>query len=298
MRRPGARCKEEHAHFNRNHVDGPDMNFFKVMIGHFRERMTIPDEFQQYFRGKIPRTIKLRSRSGCTFDAEVTKNLSKLSLQSGWKAFATAHDLQMGDFLVFTYEEGISELKFLIFGPSGCEKVPSCSLHDHSPSNSQTQWGSSKQENNIANIEDAALQGDDFQVHPLPGCIIPKRTRLTDAQKQQLENKVQAIHSEIPIYGCILRKTSIQGKPQTVDICPEYADVYLPSNKRLNIRLQRHGKNWDVQCRTNKIGSKRLSKGWICFARDNNLHVGDICLFELLNNKECTTMNVHVIPEK
>ncbi|KAF0921949.1 hypothetical protein E2562_020636, partial [Oryza meyeriana var. granulata] len=57
---------------------------------------------------------------------------------------------------------------------------------------------------------------DDLQVHPVPGCILPKRTRLTDVQKQQLENKVRAIHSEIPIYGCILRKSSTSRKSQTV----------------------------------------------------------------------------------
>lgn len=138
----------------------------------------IPNEFLQYFRGKIPRTIKLQLRDGCTYDVQVTKNLGKISLQSGWKAFVTAHDLQMGDFLVFSYD-GISKLKVLIFGPSGCEKVHSrptlknathcgekweeplhisSNSHDlpvKSPQNvskSEKQWDSSEQENDTANI--------------------------------------------------------------------------------------------------------------------------------------------------
>uniref|UniRef100_A0A0E0KGE3 TF-B3 domain-containing protein n=1 Tax=Oryza punctata TaxID=4537 RepID=A0A0E0KGE3_ORYPU len=318
MRRPGARCREGHAHFNGNQIDGQDKNFFKVMIGRFRERMIIPNEFLQYFRGKIPRTMKLQSRDGCTYDVQVTKNLGKISLQSGWKAFVTAHDLQMGDFLVFSYD-GISELKVLIFGPSGCEKVHSSSFshcgekweeplhissssHDlpvKSPisvSKSEAQWDSSEQENNTANIEEVALQGDDLQVHPVLNCILPKHTRLTDMQKQQLESKVRAIHSEIPIYGCILRKSRVHGKSQTVDICREYADVYLPF-KELNMTLQRHGKNWKVLCRTKGTRTKRLSTGWSRFAQENNLQVGDICLFELLKNKEYS-MNVHIIPKK
>uniref|UniRef100_A0A0D3FLC9 TF-B3 domain-containing protein n=1 Tax=Oryza barthii TaxID=65489 RepID=A0A0D3FLC9_9ORYZ len=322
MRRPGARCREGHAHFNGNHIDGQYKNFFKVMIGRFRERMIIPNEFLQYFRGKIPRTIKLQLRDGCTYDVQVTKNLGKISLQSGWKAFVTAHDLQMGDFLVFSYD-GISKLKVLIFGPSGCEKVHSrptlknathcgekweeplhisSNSHDlpvKSPQNvskSEKQWDSSEQENDTANIEEVALQGDDLQGHPVLNCILPKHTRLTDMQKQQLESKVGAIHSEIPIYGCILRKSRVHGKSQTVDICREYADVYLPF-KELNMTLQRHGKNWEVLCRTKDTRTKRLSTGWSRFAQENNLQVGDICLFELLKKKEYS-MNVHIIPKK
>ena len=87
----------------------------------------IPDRFAQHFRGQIGQTIKLASRHGYTFDVQITKNLEKLVLDSGWKAFARAHNLRTGDFLVFKYD-GNSELKVLIFGPSGCEKIQACNL--------------------------------------------------------------------------------------------------------------------------------------------------------------------------
>jgi hypothetical protein len=38
-------------------------------------------------------------------------------------------------------------------------------------------------------------------------------------------------------------------------------------------------------------------KGWKQFARDNKLRLGDLCLFELLENTKYT-MNVHVIRAK
>ena len=87
----------------------------------------IPDRFAQHFRGQTGRTIKLASRHGYTFDVQITKDLEKLVLDSGWKAFARAHDLRTGDFLVFKYD-GHSQLKVLIFGPSGCEKIQACNL--------------------------------------------------------------------------------------------------------------------------------------------------------------------------
>ena len=86
---------------------------------------TIPDGFVQYFSGATERTIKLESNSGYTFDVQVTWNLEKLVLESGWKAFACAHDLRMGDFLVFKYD-GNSQLKVLVFDLTGCEKTSAC----------------------------------------------------------------------------------------------------------------------------------------------------------------------------
>jgi hypothetical protein len=38
-----------------------------------------------------------------------------------------------------------------------------------------------------------------------------------------------------------------------------------------------------------------LNGGWPKFARDNYLHVGDICLFELKKNRTMLTMTVHII---
>ncbi|KAL5209443.1 hypothetical protein ABZP36_005066 [Zizania latifolia] len=266
---------------------------------------TIPDEFVQHFRGEIPRTINLQSRNGCIFDVQITKNLGKLSLQSGWKAFVSAHDLEVGDFLVFKYD-GISKFKVQIFGPSCCEKMPSCltlksTTHGGNRSEEPLVISSSFHDlcvksNDIINIGDVAPQECDLEVNSVPSYILPIRNRLTATQEEQLENKVRAICSEIPIFVCILRKSSIHGKVCSVDIVREYASVYLPFEERA-LTLQRHGKNWEVQWRLMKRRSKRISKGWRRFVHDNNLHVGDICLFELLKTKECI-MKVHIIHSK
>ena len=59
--------------------------------------------------------------------------------------------------------------------------------------------------------------------------------------------------------------------------------------------LQCCGKSWEVRCVVrNKRRTKRLVKGWNQFARDNKLQLGDLCLFELLENMK-HTMNVHII---
>lgn len=90
---------------------------------------TIPDKFARHFKGVISKTIKLEPRSGYTFDVQVTKKLNILVLGSGWESFVNAHDLNMGDFLVFKYN-GDFLLQVLIFDPSGCEKSTSCSMEN------------------------------------------------------------------------------------------------------------------------------------------------------------------------
>ena len=64
--------------------------------------------------------------------------------------------------------------------------------------------------------------------------------------------------------------------------------------------LHCHGKSWEVMCRIRVRRGHRnfqnLCKGWKRFVRDNNLRLGDLCLFELLETKKYT-MNVHIVRE-
>ncbi|KAM3335399.1 hypothetical protein ACQJBY_029696 [Aegilops geniculata] len=329
MSKPWKKRKELDEHRYWNHTEEQDKRFFKVMIGGFHERLIIPDRFVQHFRGETGRTIKLVSRHGYTFDVQITKNLEKLVLDSGWKAFARAHNLRTGDFLVFKYD-GHSQLKVLIFGPSGCEKLPACNLmknaapdkdwwgntddivntcHDppmrfpHSGRQIRPSMDSSRQGNDIVNISSSSSASDSAggilsseDDHSLSGCILANGTlsNLNEVQKKQLKEKIRAINSEIPIYGCVIRKSSIYGKTRTLEISRKYAEVYLPFEEQM-LTLQHHGKKWEVRCSVKKSKGKRLLTGWKHFACGNNLQLGDVCLFELLRTKKKYAMNVYII---
>ena len=58
------------------------------------------------------------------------------------------------------------------------------------------------------------MSTEDHRSHSVPSYILPQRTYLTCVQKKKLKEKVQAICSKTPIYGCVMKKTSIEGKPQ------------------------------------------------------------------------------------
>uniref|UniRef100_A0ACD5WVN3 Uncharacterized protein n=1 Tax=Avena sativa TaxID=4498 RepID=A0ACD5WVN3_AVESA len=319
------RSKEKNADYCCDHVEEQDNYFFKVMIGDFRERITIPDAFVKHFAGKLARTIKLESRNGSTFDAQViTNNYNELVIQSGWNAFASAHDLKVGDFLLFKYN-GISQMEVRIFDPSGCEKVQSClvinntgqdpidissSFHDVPINSPQSERPN--QVNEIVNISSSRSPPeasgyfspleDDLEAHCdfVPQYILPSGILLTDMQRKKLDKRVQAIQSQTPIYGCLMTKSSIYAKPSrsTLYLSRKYADTYLPFDNGTVI-LERHGKNWEVRCCTASYKRRKFTKGWKQFARDNSLKVGDFCLFELLKKKNKQyTMIVHIVREK
>ncbi|KAL6637455.1 hypothetical protein ACP70R_025027 [Stipagrostis hirtigluma subsp. patula] len=313
MRKPRKGCKESDAYYHWNdNTDEQDQRFFKVLMGDFHKRLVIPNKFAPHFRGRVARSIKLESRSGYTFDVQVAKNLGQLVLQSGWKSFVSAHDLKMGDFLVFKYD-GVSQMKVLIFDISGSEKVPPYLVpksvapvgettdilrsYHNSPMKPQPRGKKTLKQRGSSTQRDL-VSTKDSRVHSVPSYILPIRTQLTGVQMKKLKDKVRATRSAIPIYACVLRKSSISGRTRSLGIPKEYADVYLPFAEQTLI-LQRNGKSWEVRCCTqgSKCRSKRLLKGWKGFARDNKLQLGDICLFELLKTKKYT-MNVLIIRAK
>lgn len=72
---------------------------------------------------------------------------------------------------------------------------------------------------------------EEHEAHSVPRYILPRRTNLTNVQKKKVEEKVEAICSEIPIYGCAMKKNNISGKRQ---------DVVSFFCSSINIPLQMH----------------------------------------------------------
>ena len=67
-------------------------------------------------------------------------------------------------------------------------------------------------------LGDISPSEDDDEAHAVPSRILAKGTLLdlNQVQKKKLEEKIQAIYKDIPIYGCAMRKTTISGKPCTL----------------------------------------------------------------------------------
>ncbi|XP_040249933.1 B3 domain-containing protein Os03g0212300-like [Aegilops tauschii subsp. strangulata] len=81
--------------------------FFEIVIEKSCSRQRLPDKFGKMLAGREPHKVKLQEAgSGCrrlwdvlvVFDGE-----GHMYLGPGWEQFARAHELQLGHFLVFRY---------------------------------------------------------------------------------------------------------------------------------------------------------------------------------------------------
>nr|XP_051206123.1 B3 domain-containing protein Os03g0620400-like [Lolium perenne] len=129
----------------------------------------------------------------------------------------------------------------------------------------------------------------------VPPYILAQNSCLSPLQQSIIEDKLQAIQLEAPLYVAIMNNTSagVNGR-YVLEFGAQYAAVYLP-NKEQTILLQRARKIWHTKLRIWSGRRRVLHGGWRKFVRDNCLHAGDICLFELKNNRKELKMRVHII---
>lgn len=75
------------------------------------------------------------------------------------------------------------------------------------------------------------------------------------------------------------------------------AAAHLPRENQ-TVVLQCMNRIWKTKMVVHRNGKRWfLSRGWSKFAHDNDLQIGDICLFER-KDKRKLTMKVHIIPRK
>ncbi|XP_023633067.1 B3 domain-containing protein REM17 [Capsella rubella] len=105
-------------------------HFFKPLLPGFRTHLNIPVAFfSKHVEGRNDQNKTARLRSDASDETWLVK-MDGLKLTDGWEEFAFAHDLRIGDIVVFRHE---GEMVFHVtaLGPSCCEiKYTSPSSHN------------------------------------------------------------------------------------------------------------------------------------------------------------------------
>lgn len=126
-----------------------------------------------------------------------------------------------------------------------------------------------------------------------PPYILARGITLTGRVEKKVQEKVQAIGSELPIYVAVMTKSCVGGNLFSLVFCKEYAST-LPSRDQA-LMLQLEDKEWDTILHV-RGSNKTIHKGWPKFASDNNLLLGDICMFEMAERStRSLVMRVHFI---
>uniref|UniRef100_A0ACD5X269 Uncharacterized protein n=1 Tax=Avena sativa TaxID=4498 RepID=A0ACD5X269_AVESA len=136
---------------------------------------------------------------------------------------------------------------------------------------------------------------DDIEVGDTPRYTLGWNTSLNTLQKTEVDEKVQSIHSDNPKFVAVMRNFNVTGT-FTLTLSKQYVKTYVGDKER-SICLQRLGKTWEVHF-SGSPEVKRIVRGWRKFVQENDVEVGDICIFELLEIYEICTMEVHIIHAK
>lgn len=219
-------------------------------------------------------------------DLDITTD-GRFAVSTGWMDFILDNKLQEGDVCVFQpskSKNGVA-LTFHPLEESRCLQPPPPGY--------------------VASAR-RSVNGD-----PKPTYMFPLGTFLNDEQKSKVEEEVGAIQSEseIPIYVAVMKISNVNREDCAVVFGTEYAAKYLPHwNRTLVLRRpagaameQGHTAwTWEAELRVKKSHVRRhtIRRGWRKFADDNKLKLGDVCLFNRMENTKKLTMNVHIIRER
>ncbi|KAM3272370.1 hypothetical protein ACQJBY_042487 [Aegilops geniculata] len=316
------RCEHCDVHFYWHHMDDRQKHFLRFMVGDFLHEMNIPEKFVNNFRGRISKVMKLEAPDGNVYNIQVTNDLNKITLRSGWAAFASAYELKEHDLLVFSYT-GNSHFKVLIFDPSGCEKElfrivmnhtlnvqkrgishdqlflketrrRDGGLRDNNPRKTKKMTPldspSPKSAEGVTSPEDTMNSGGPPETTE-PRYVLATGCNLTTAQKAQIDTLVKKVRPVIPFYVTAMNKTSLSG---SLVICKDYAAKYLPHEDQfITLCHPRKSNIWLDNLKVTTDGSGMLSAGWSCFVLHNELRESDVCVFEVSKSAGEMTMVVH-----
>lgn len=97
------------------------------------------------------------------------------------------------------------------------------------------------------------------------------------------ERAAKAFTSGFPNFVRIMRKFNVSGS-YTLKIPHQFSAAYLPNCKAEVILCNLQGQCWTVNSLPDSKGRAvhTFCGGWMAFVRDNNIKIGDICMFELV----------------
>ncbi|CAL4943237.1 unnamed protein product [Urochloa decumbens] len=235
------------------------------------------------------------------------KDKSVQMLRGQWLDFVRDNHVQEGDICLFLPTNG-RKFTFTVYllratathsrSGAGIQRVGPCPVGPSANMASEihikqepTDGEHVSSESDMREISYESLESEDSGDPSQPLYILPGKSGLSKSQKKIVEERVQAIQCNVPIYVAIMKKSSIASMQE---FGSRYAAaVHLPTRGQTMV-LHCMRKAWKIKIVFQRGRRWFLSGGWPKFVRGNGLRVGDICLFELKDQKNLT-MKVHII---
>ncbi|TYH37960.1 hypothetical protein ES332_D12G077100v1 [Gossypium tomentosum] len=237
-------------------------------------KMCIPKEFTMKFLKENLGDLTLCTSEGKTWSTQYWRYISrnkytKAIIHIGWRQFMLDNNLEAGDVCVFELiSQTESMLKVIIYR---VRQDTSCS----SP------LGGINSSENGGNVNSSTL-GSTESNHD---CLMRP---MTPVEKARAILKASNFKSKNPFFKVVMQPRYLILRC-SLGIPYKFVKRHLDEEKEEAILRVSDGRTWVVKF-TVKVFTGGQHKAefstWRAFARDNNLEVGDVCVFELINRHE------------
>ncbi|RDX76278.1 B3 domain-containing transcription factor VRN1, partial [Mucuna pruriens] len=283
--------------FLHKHQERP-MHFFKIITASNLQdgKLMIPNKFVEKYGEGLPQTLFLKPPNGAEWKLSLEKRSGKIWFRKGWKEFADYHSLAHGHLLFFRYQR-TSLFQVHIFDSTALEI-------DYPIENTQNR----KYNSSLEFLQPGMRSGICAKVD--------NTMKLTKASPHHTDRKCKGklITTSKQVTAFDRASCFRPCNPSFLLVmCPSYVrsrhPLYFPSKfskrhidlheKRGDINLKMlSGRVWPARYQIRTVAAKirfELYSGWKTFAEDNNLKVGDVCIFELIPGTKLTFQTIQIV---
>ncbi|KAB1204818.1 B3 domain-containing transcription factor VRN1 [Morella rubra] len=300
--------------------DGRDIqkppHFFKIILDHsLRDgKLRIPKKFVRKCGEGLSNTTFLKLPTGTKWRVELMKRDGEVWLDKGWREFVEFCSIKSGHFLVFKYE-GNSQFYVVVFDGSAteidypvnssvdeeiqvspmeeAESDNSVEIVDHVPTDPKAREKSPlpcPRPHKMMRTNPSGLEGIST-TKQCPKFEVLRRTRtLSMDEKARALQKARGFKAKNPSFMVVMQSSYVRfERSSTLEIPSNFAKRYLNKDQRTIILRISDDRNWILEYvfKTNAGRPRgRFKYGWNVFAQDNNLEVGDVCVFELIQGNK------------
>ncbi|XP_050915687.1 B3 domain-containing transcription factor VRN1 [Lathyrus oleraceus] len=219
------------------------------------KQIRIPEEFITRFGNELNNVATITVPDGRVWEMELKKCGKEVYFCKKWQEFAEYYCIGYGCYLCFKYE-GKSKFSVVIFDITSVEISYPPSTHGEITIKCPSHRKSSK-------VETIGVQS------------------MSNTASKRAEHAANEFNSSRPHF---LSKIN---KGKNVYVAADFAAKYLKPN--VPMKLQNcHGEQWEVFGMLHDVRlslALQIRRGFSKFQRDNSLSEGDICVFELINEK-------------
>ncbi|XP_017413767.1 B3 domain-containing transcription factor VRN1 isoform X2 [Vigna angularis] len=292
------------------------IHFFKIILETNIERIKVPSKFTRKHGSFLPNPVSLRPPDSKEWVVYWTQENGEVWLDKGWKEFVENYSLSYGYFVMFKFK-GTSQIDVTILDPSAVELDYFSSGKESVNTMNVTQMEQeprpmssmvpSQPCGKTQNVErDANVQQ---QVYADKGGPSHQGTNVQKIIKQQ-PNWVKSTLSG----KCLNKPRSLKAQKITKNFKSKYpyftslivqakleenATKHVPKflncmRGQKDVMLQMENREWWVKLICCREKYDVFSSGWSKFAKESNLEVDDVCIFELID-PAIPMLRVHVV---